>query len=365
MGKQWWYRLAGALLAGPGGWALGIWIGHSLTLDGAAEFAPWALDNMGAVPWGLGGALAGGGIGLLISPYLVQLALRPIVHLGRAFAKIALSTVVSATAGLLVGLTVAALLSVAFSKLPGWPGVVIPIASTVLLGLLGLVVAVSRERELFQLLPEVSGRGEVVAGSNGNGRVLMDTSAIIDGRIADISKTGFVHGTMVIPRFILDELRHVADSSDALKRNRGRRGLEMLNKLRKEAEVPIQISEVDFHDNSDVDGKLVRLAKSLNAQILTTDYNLNRVAELQGIPVLNINELANSLKPVVLPGEDMVVRVIQEGKEYGQGVGFLDDGTMVVVEGGRKHINSHLGVSITRVLQTAAGRIIFAQPQGT
>ena len=317
MGKQWWYRLAGALLAGPGGWALGIWIGHSLALDGAAEFAPWALDNTGAVPWGLGGLLAGGGIGLLISPYLVQLALRPIVHLGRAFAKIALSKVVSATAGLLVGLTVAALLSVAFSKLPGWPGVVIPIASTVLLGLLGLVVAVSRERELFQLLPEVSRRGEVVAGSNGNGRVLMDTSAIIDGRIADISKTGFVHGTMVIPRFILDELRHVADSSDALKRNRGRRGLEMLNKLRKEAEVPIQITEVDFHDNSDV-----------------------------------------------LPGEDMVVRVIQEGKEYGQGVGFLDDGTMVVVEGGRKHINSHLGVSITRVLQTAAGRIIFAQPQG-
>jgi uncharacterized protein YacL len=168
---------------------------------------------------------------------------------------------------------------------------------------------------------------------------------------------------MVIPRFILDELRHVADSSDALRRNRGRRGLEMLNKLRKEAEVPIQILDVDVRDDSEVDGKLIKLAKSLKAQILTTDFNLNRVAELQGIRVLNINELANALKPVVLPGEEILVRIIQEGKESGQGVGFLDDGTMVVVEGGKRYINTLLDVSITRVLQTAAGRIIFAQPR--
>jgi uncharacterized protein YacL len=189
----------------------------------------------------------------------------------------------------------------------------------------------------------------------------MDTSAIIDGRIADISKTGFVHGTMIIPRFILDELRHVADSSDALRRNRGRRGLEILNKLRREAEVPIQILDVDAPEDPEVDAKLVTLAKNLKANILTTDFNLDRVAELQGVRVLNINELANALKPVVLPGEEMVVLIIQEGKEFGQGVGFLDDGTMVVVEGGKRHINSHLDVSVTRVLQTAAGRIIFAQ----
>jgi uncharacterized protein YacL len=265
--------------------------------------------------------------------------------------------------GLIVGLTVAALLSVAFSRLPGWPGVAIPIALSVLLGPLGIAIMVSRERDLLQLLPERPQRGDTTGGTYPNGRVLMDTSAIIDGRIADISKTGFVYGTMVIPRFILDELRHVADSSDALRRNRGRRGLEMLSKLRKEAEVPIQILDVDVRDGSEVDAELVKLAKSLKAQILTTDFNLNRVAELQGVRVLNINELANAIKPVVLPGEEMTVRVIQEGKEFDQGVGFLDDGTMVVVEGGKKYINSHLDVSVTRVLQTTAGRIIFTQPR--
>jgi uncharacterized protein YacL len=262
---------------------------------------------------------------------------------------------------MMVGLTVAVLLSFAFARLPGWPGVAVPIVLSVVLGPLGLVIMVSREREVSQLLPEHSRRSEVVGRNNINGRVLMDTSAIIDGRIADISKTGFVHGTMIIPRFILDELRHVADSSDALRRNRGRRGLEILNKLRREAEVPIQILDVDAPEDPEVDAKLVTLAKNLKANILTTDFNLDRVAELQGVRVLNINELANALKPVVLPGEEMVVLIIQEGKEFGQGVGFLDDGTMVVVEGGKRHINSHLDVSVTRVLQTAAGRIIFAQ----
>ena len=347
MGTQWWFRLAGALLAGLGGWGAGILIGN-------------AIDDTGFLPWGLGGLLLGMALGLILTPFLV---LRPITRLSGAFSDVTFSALVSGTAGLVVGLTVAALLSVAFSRLPGWPGVAVPIALSVLLGTLGIVIMASREREISQLLPERARRGDTTGRTYTNGRVLMDTSAIIDGRIADISKTGFVHGTMVIPRFILDELRHVADSSDALRRNRGRRGLEMLNKLRKEAEVPIQILDVDVGDDSEVDGKLVKLAKSLKAQILTTDFNLNRVAELQGVRVLNINELANALKPVVLPGEEMVVRIIQEGKEFGQGVGFLDDGTMVVVEGGKRYINTHLDVSITRVLQTAAGRIIFAQPR--
>ena len=347
MGTQWWFRLAGALLAGLGGWVAGILIGNTT-------------DNPGFVPWGLGGLLLGMALGLILTPYLV---LRPITRLSRAISDVTFGTLVSSTLGLIVGLTVAALLSIAFSRLPGWPGVAVPIALSVLLGSLGMALMASRERDISQLLPERSRRGDTTGRTYTNGRVLMDTSAIIDGRIADISKTGFVHGTMVIPRFILDELRHVADSSDALRRNRGRRGLEMLNKLRKEAEVPIQILDVDVPDDSEVDAKLVMLAKSLKAQILTTDFNLNRVAELQGIRVLNINELANALKPVVLPGEEMVVRVIQEGKEFGQGVGFLDDGTMVVIEGGKRYINSHLDVSITRVLQTVAGRIIFAQPR--
>ena len=320
-------------------------------------------NNEWSTLWTAGSVATGAFIGIVIAPYLVPVLLLPFVPLGRTFSSIPFVTLVSGTAGLVVGLTVAALISIAFSKLPGWHGVAVPIALTVVLGVTGLAVAVSRERDISQLLPERARRGETNSRGTSNGRVLMDTSAIIDGRIADISKTGFVHGTMVIPRFILDELRHVADSSDSLKRARGRRGLEMLNKLRKEAEVPIQIMDVDYHDGSEVDGKLVKLARSLNAQIMTTDFNLNRVAELQGVRVLNVNELASALKPVVLPGEDMMVRIIQEGKESGQGVGFLDDGTMVVVEGGRKHINTHMDVSITRVLQTAAGRIIFAQPQ--
>ena len=337
----------GALLAGLGGWAAGILIGNTM-------------DDPVFIPWDLGGLLLGMALGLILTPYLV---VRPITRLSRAFADVTFSALVSGTAGLIVGLSVAALLSVAFSRLPGWPGVAVPIALSILMGSLGIAIMVSRERDLFQLLPERPSRSDTTGRANINGRVLMDTSAIIDGRIADISKTGFVHGTMVIPKFILDELQHVADSSDALKRNRGRRGLEMLNKLRKEAEVPIQILDVDVREDSEVDGKLEKLAKNLNANILTTDFNLNRVAEIQGVRVLNINDLANALKPVVLPGEEMMVRVIQEGRESGQGVGFLDDGTMVVVEGGKRYINFHLDVFVTRVLQTATGRIIFAQPQ--
>ena len=186
---------------------------------------------------------------------------------------------------------------------------------------------------------------------------------MIDGRIADISQTGFIGGTMLLPRFVLDELQHIADSPDALRRNRGRRGLDMLNKLQKESLVPIQISEVDIEGVSEVDSKLVKLARQLHAPIVTTDFNLNRVAALQGVQVMNINELANAVKSVVLPGEEMTVRIMQEGKEAGQGVGYLDDGTMVVVEAGRKYMGSEIEVTVTRVLQTVAGRMIFAHPR--
>jgi uncharacterized protein YacL len=203
----------------------------------------------------------------------------------------------------------------------------------------------------------VSASGRVVPR---NGQFIVDTSAIIDGRIADVSQTGFIPGSLIIPRFVLDELHHIADSYDAVRRNRGRRGLEMLTKLQKESNIPIEISEMDVKDVPDVDGKLVKLAKIFGCAIITNDFNLNRVAEIQGVHVLNINELANAVKPVVLPGEEMQVRIIQEGKELGQGVGFLDDGTMIVVEGGRRYINSRVEVVVTRVLQTAAGRMIFA-----
>ena len=186
---------------------------------------------------------------------------------------------------------------------------------------------------------------------------------IIDGRIADICRTQFIEGILVVPAFVLEELQHIADSSDVLKRNRGRRGLDILNKMQKEPNVNVKIYDRDFDEVAEVDTKLVRLAKALGGKIVTNDYNLNKVAELQGVAVLNINELANAVKPIVLPGEEMVVHVIKDGKEQGQGVAYLDDGTMIVVDGGRRYIGEDIGVMVTSVLQTAAGRMIFAKPK--
>jgi uncharacterized protein YacL len=193
--------------------------------------------------------------------------------------------------------------------------------------------------------------------------VLLDTSVIIDGRIADVAQTGFITGTLLVPRFVLNELQHIADSSDVLRRNRGRRGLDILNRLQKDSVTPVRITDMDVQDVREVDDKLIMLARQLSCPVLTNDYNLNRVAELQGVPVLNINELANAVKAVYLPGETMLIKVIQEGKETGQGVAYLDDGTMIVVEDGRRYINQNVNVVVTKVLQTAAGRMIFAKPE--
>ena len=198
--------------------------------------------------------------------------------------------------------------------------------------------------------------------AKGSAKVL-DTSVIIDGRIFDLCQTGFIEGTLVIPSFVLDELRHISDSSDSLKRNRGRRGLDILNKIQKELEIETQIWEGDFKDIAEVDSKLLKLAQKLGGKVITNDFNLNKVAEFQGVPVLNINELANAIKPVVLPGEEMKIIVIKDGKESTQGIGYLDDGTMIVVEGGKKYIGEEILVIVTSVLQTSAGRMIFAKPK--
>jgi uncharacterized protein YacL len=202
------------------------------------------------------------------------------------------------------------------------------------------------------------GRGK----SRNSDKILVDTSAIIDGRIADISQTGFITNTLVVPRFVLEELQHIADSADGLKRNRGRRGLEILQRL-KDSRVPIEISDVDAENTPEVDAKLVKIARQWHCSIITNDFNLNRVAELQGVKVLNINELAHAVKPILLPGEEMQVAIMQDGKESGQGVGYLDDGTMIVVEGGKASMGSTIDVVVTRVLQTVAGRMIFAHPK--
>jgi uncharacterized protein YacL len=210
--------------------------------------------------------------------------------------------------------------------------------------------------------PEETSENEELEGSDQGTPVLLDSSVIIDGRIADISQTGFIMGPMLIPRFVLNEVQYIADSSDALRRNRGRRGLDMLSKLQRESAVPVIITDMDVKNVRQVDDKLVQLAKQLNCPVVTNDFNLNQVAQLQGVRVLNINALANAIKVLVLPGETIRVMVIDEGKELGQGVGYLDDGTMVVVEHGHRFIDEEIDVQVTKVLQTNAGRMIFGQP---
>ena len=316
---------------------------------------PFLSTESSYMPWGLASTLTGALFGAVLGPYLTY---KPLSKLLDQLARIPSSTIIAGTLGLIIALVISALLSIPLSKLDGWLSWGIPFIISVVLGVFGILVGVQREREFRRIIPgEIGDRHR---SSKGHQIILVDTSAIIDGRIADLSRTGFVQGTLVIPSFVLDELRHVADSADSMRRTRGRRGLEILSTLRKDGDLPIQILNIEMI-NGEVDGELVQLARKMEAQILTTDFNLNRVAELHGVNVLNVNELANSLKPVVLPGEDLAINIMQEGKEPGQGVAFLDDGTMIVVEGGRRFINSVQDVTVTRVLQTAAGRIIFAQ----
>ncbi len=300
--------------------------------------------------------LASAALGLFLTPWLTT---RPFSWVRGKIRQLPTQQLVAAIIGLIVGLIVAALLAGPLSRLPGILGTVLPFVGTLICGYLGITVMIMRQQDILGLFSGRLPLKEVALRRNNY--VLLDTSVIIDGRIADISRTGFISGTMLVPRFVLNELQHIADSSDMLRRNRGRRGLEMLNKLRKESVVPIHINDIDAEEAQEVDDKLVLLAKKLRCPIVTNDYNLNRVAELQGVTVLNINELANAVKAILLPGESMSIRIIQEGREMGQGVGYLDDGTMVVVENGRRYINNTVEVVVTKVLQTAQGRMIFAR----
>lgn len=245
-----------------------------------------------------------------------------------------------------------------------WLSLILTTLTYLFFGYLGISVATNKWRELdwSDLLKRIQKEKPTSEVFQSQAKIL-DTSVIIDGRIFDICKTGFVEGPLIIPGFILEELRHIADSADALKRNRGRRGLDILNQIQKELDIPVRIYEKDFPDIHEVDSKLLKLGQVLAGMVITNDYNLNKVAEFQGVPVLNINELANSVKPVVLPGEEMLVQVIKDGKEMGQGIAYLEDGTMIVVDGGKKHVGERLDVLVTSVLQTAAGRMIFAKPK--
>ncbi len=264
--------------------------------------------------------------------------------------------------GLLGGLLGAYLLQPILTVLPGNAEAYTALPLAIILGLLGAALFFNRDiPDTIQSTQPVANI-PVTAPAEPAYYALLDTSVIIDGRIADICKTGFIQGKMLVPRFVLHELQHVADSADPLRRGRGRRGLEILKQLQQNQETPIEITEQDVSNSGEVDAKLVALGKHLGIPVMTNDYNLNRVAAIQGVYVLNVNELANAIKSVYLPGESLNVRVIQEGKEHNQGIAYLDDGTMIVVENGERYINRKTEVVVTKILQTAAGRMIFAKP---
>jgi len=304
--------------------------------------------------------------GVILSPWLIRGSVGIATRLDIYLQRTAPQDLVMGSVGLILGLIIANLFGFMLSSM-GWLGKMVWILGSLLLAYLGTSIFVKKREELLSLFSnmprwgkEKGGRSEVRPGSSAK---ILDTSVIIDGRIADLCESGFIEGVLLIPGFVLEELRHIADSPDLLKRNRGRRGLDILNKIRKDNTIKVQIYDNvrGLDETAEVDTKLVKLAERLGARVMTNDFNLNKVAELHGVKVLNINDLANAVKPVVLPGEEMVVQVVKDGKEMGQGVAYLDDGTMIVVDGGRRYINQTVPVMVTSVLQTSAGRMIFAK----
>jgi len=339
-------RIVGMLVLAVAGVFLGIYL--------AAEFNGQPYQY--AAVLFLVGALAG----LMLTPYL---SVRPFLALRKRLRQASAQQLLAGTLGLVVGLIIAALLVFPLSLLPAPFKQILPIIVAVLFGYFGIMVVTTHQHDIFSLVRGQLPRreGDRRKATSAPRSVLLDTSVIIDGRIADISRTGFIEGEMLVPHFVLNELQHIADSSDALRRRRGRRGLEMLRRLQDDSVTPVRVVDVDIEGVREVDDKLVLLAKRLTCPIVTNDYNLNRVAQLQGVRVLNINELANAVKAMFLPGESLDIEIIQEGKEVGQGVGYLDDGTMVVVEDGKPYIGREVEVVVTKVLQTAAGRMLFAR----
>lgn len=334
--------------------------------------------------------LVGAGIGVLIgrltAPFFISTLKRFTAWVEIQLNKMPIHDVIAGAVGLSLGLILAALLGAAFSRIP-IVGNFVPVVFAIVFGYLGIRIMMTKQKEIAEMfefiprtlrdimkaretreepappIPSFPEPLKMIEPSKDKRYKLLDTSVIIDGRIADIIESGFLEGTLLIPVFVLEELQHIADSADALKRTRGRRGLDILQKIRSDSGLAVEIDNRDFEDIAEVDSKLVRLGQMVGGKIVTNDYNLNKVSELRGVPVLNINELANAVKPVVIPGESMHVTVVKDGKEQGQGIAYLDDGTMIVVEGGRRHMNQAIDVEVTSALQTAAGRMIFAKPR--
>ena len=360
---QRWLRLLTVLIGGALGAGLGVLIDRgwlALTAFGRAR----PLDPMIVI--GIVAALTF--LGLILSYIFASSIIDSVAALvgkvERYLNATPMAQVSVGALGLIIGLAIAALITQIFNAVESPLFWMLSVVVYLVMGYLGVAVSTKRWRE-FPLLP-LPRRGERSrerpASSTGAGVAkILDTSVIIDGRIFDICKTGFVEGPLVVSQFVLAELRHIADSSDVLRRNRGRRGLDVLQRLQKEVELPFVVDETEFEETDEVDVKLLKLAQQTGGIVVTNDYNLNKVAAVTGVRVLNINELANAVRPVVLHGEEMAVQVVREGKEPGQGVGYLEDGTMIVVDNGRRCIGESVEVVVTTVLQTAAGRMIFTK----
>lgn len=334
-------RVIGALILAYAGWALGThYAADPPTPD--QELATVLL------------ILSGMGLGLVLTPYLVLYPFRALLRQLRTMPSLDLAAI---GMGLLLGLVAGALLTFPLSHLPGVLGQVLPFIAAVLCAYLGAVALNWRKTDLLALFGD---RHEAPVRATSTREFLLDTSVIIDGRIAEVIKTGFINGRIVVPRFVLQELQHLADSADDLTRTKGKRGLDVLRAIQESGTIAVEISDADLPDLRNVDDKLVALARAEGMWLITNDANLHRIAELQRVEVLNLNRLADALRVPFLPGEQLQVTIRQEGREREQGVGFLEDGTMVVVEDARSLLGSDVAVIVTRVYQTNTGRIIFA-----
>lgn len=331
--------------------------------------------TIGIIKWTSGGwinlllyagtSIVFGIIFFLLSPKIIKSVKKVVKLIERELERFSAYDIAVSSIGLIVGLLIAFLSSQPLSGI-GIPyvDVIVSVFLYIIFGYLGLTIPHRRKEDIYTTFNSIKKPArEKHKDQNKTFPKILDTSVIIDGRILDICKTGFIEGPLIIPEFVLEELQHIADSSDALKRNRGRRGLDILNKIQKEVDIEVIINDSKFDDVKEVDSKLLKLTQQFKGRVITNDYNLNKVAEVQGIPVLNINDLANAVKPVVIPGEEMIVQVVKDGKEQNQGLAYLDDGTMIVVESGRKFIGETIDVVVTSVLQTSAGRMIFAKPK--
>lgn len=307
----------------------------------------------------------------IISPIIYKGISNLIDYIEKSMQKMSITEILYGTVGAVIALILMTFIAKPINDMHRLFGPILLVLLNVLAAVIGWKIMIKKKDDITALLVNI--KKPAIKDKKTKDGVkettvvgipkILDTSVIIDGRIFDICETGFVEGPLVIPNFVLDELRHISDSSDSLKRNRGRRGLDILNKIQKELSIETQIVDDDFPKIAEVDAKLLKLAQKMDGKVITNDYNLNKVAEFQGVPVLNINELSNAIKPVVLPGEEMTIDIVKDGKESSQGVAYLEDGTMIVVEGGRKYIGQTTIVIVTSVLQTAAGRMIFAKPK--